>query len=73
MNVILSGQNLPIYVSYFILFPAFVLNILINMTGVCYYIYNSFSVLKPCLFTSTGFYLVRDANTNSLKDTSKIL
>ena len=57
--------------KYCALVPAFMLNILNNIS-ICYCIYESFSVLRPSLFT-VDFYLVRDANTNLLKDTSKIL
>lgn len=80
--IIPSGQTPSVYVilkkralwlsEYFALVPAFVLNILNNIISICYCICESFSVLRPSLFT-IDFYLIRDANTNSLKDTSKIL
>lgn len=41
--------------------------------SVTIYIYDSFQVLQPSLFTASDFYLVRDANTNSLKDINKML
>lgn len=80
--IVLSGQNQSLCVilkkgglslsKYFILVSAFVLNILINIIGISCYIYQSFSQLKLSLF-ATDFYLVRDVNTNSLGDLSKIL
>lgn len=78
--IVLSGQYLSVILKkgglslskYFILVPAFVLNIFINIIGISYYIYESFSQLRFSLF-ATDFYLVRDVNTNSLGDISKIL
>lgn len=52
--------------------PAFVLNILNNIIRICYYIYESFSVFGLTLL-ATDFHLVRDANTNSFENASKIL
>lgn len=80
--IVLSEQNQSLYVilkkgglslsKYFILVSAFVLNILINIIDICYFIYESFSQPKLGLF-ATDFYIIRDANTNSLEDASKTL
>lgn len=79
--IVVSGQNQFLCAilkkgglslsKYFILVSVFVFNILINIIGISYYIYEPFSQPKLSLF-ATDFYLVRDVNTNSLGDLSKI-